>query len=152
MLKKLRAFLVRAKLATYAGGGEERVLDDGCKELLFEDGALRYRDRYYGFNPFVGEELVWWDDKRIWVMNYFGKIFPPPSLSAVSEKEVYRFLKNALRKVTEARPFRGPSYFQEDEFQYADDFVGGIDFFSGLERILHKGKERYHLYYHGGLL
>jgi len=57
---RLSEFLVKAKIATYASEGEasEIVLEDGAKELTFEDGKFKYRDRYYGFNPFVGEEIA----------------------------------------------------------------------------------------------
>lgn len=85
---KLSKFLVKAKIATYASAGEanEKVLEDGCKELLFEEDKFKYRDRYYGFNPFFGEEIVWQNGKIIWSMNYFGRIFS----DAVPAKEVYQ--------------------------------------------------------------
>jgi len=64
---ELSKFLVKAKISTYASEGEanEIVLEDGAKELTFEDGEFKYRDRYYGFNPFVGEEIVWKNGKII---------------------------------------------------------------------------------------
>ena len=76
---ELSKFLVKAKIATYASEGEanERVLEDGAKELTFEDGKLKYRDRYYGFNPFVGEEIVWKapaEPKVLGLSNYTGNL------------------------------------------------------------------------------
>ena len=84
---ELSKFLAKAKIATYASVGEanERTLDDGAKELTFEDGKFKYRDRYYGFNPFIGQEVVSQNGKIIWSMNYYGKII---SL-VISAKRIY---------------------------------------------------------------
>ena len=145
---ELNKFLVKAKIATYASEGEanERVLEDGAKELTFENKNFRYRDRYYGFNPFVGEEIVWHNDKIVWSMNYFGKI----SSDVVSGKEVYKFLQSAMRQVKEDRPFRGPNNFKSGDFEYIDESTGDFHNFTGIERILFKGQEIYRLNYHGG--
>jgi len=145
---ELSKFLVKAKIATYASEGEanERVLEDGAKELTFESDGFRYRDRYYGFNPFVGEEIVWKDDKIVWSMNYFGKI----SSDVVSGKEVYKFLQSAMRQVKEDRPFRVPNNFKSGDFEYIDESNGDVHNFTGIEKILFKGKEIYRLNYHGG--
>ena len=145
---ELSKFLVKAKIATYASEGEanERVLEDGAKELTFESDGYNYRDRYYGFNPFVGEEIVWKDDKIVWSMNYFGKILS----DVVSAKEVYKFLQSAMRQVKEDRPFRGPNNFKSGDFEYIDESIGEVHNFTGTEKILFKGQEIYRLNYHGG--
>lgn len=144
----LNKFFVKAKIATYASEGEanERVLKDGCKELTFQDGEFKYCDRYYGFNPFTGKEIIWQNDKIVWSMNYFGRI----SSDVVSEKEVYKFFQSAMRKVKEDRPFRGPNNFKSDDFEYIDESTGNINDFTGTEKILFKGQEIYRLNYHGG--
>ncbi len=53
MRMNLASFLVQAKLAGYATSGEggERDTEDCGKEFRFEEGKLKYRDRYYGFIP-----------------------------------------------------------------------------------------------------
>ena len=55
MENQLNEFLVKAKRKTYASGGKDRFLEDGSKELVFEENDFRYRDRYLGFNPFAGK-------------------------------------------------------------------------------------------------
>ena len=145
---ELREFLVKAKTAAYASGSEanEKALADGAKELTFEDGGFKYRDMYYGFNPFFGQEIVWQSDKIVWSMNYFGKI----SSDAVQAKEVYKFLQSAMRQVKEDRPFRGPDSFKSGDFEYIDESEGDVNHFTGIERILFRGREVYRLNYHGG--
>ncbi len=147
---ELSKFLVKAKIATYASVGEtnERVLEDGAKELTFEDGNLKYRDRYYGFNPFIGEEVVFENGKIVWSMNYYGKIVS----NIVSAKQIYEFLKIAMQQVKEDRPFRGPNNFKSGDFEYIDKSTGDVNGFSGNEKILFKGQEIYKLIYHGGIV
>jgi hypothetical protein len=145
---KLSKFLVKAKISTYSSKGEvnEKVLEDGAKELTYEEEDFKYRDRYYGFNPFIGEEVVWQNEKIVWSMNYYGKI----TSLVVSAKEVYKFLQNAMRQVKEDRPFRGPTHFKSGDFEYIDESTGDVNDFSGTEKILFKGQEIYILIYHGG--
>ena len=145
---KLEQFLVKAKTSTYASEGEggEEILADGSKELTFQENEFKYRDRYLGFNPFIGEEIVWHGDRVVWAMNYYGTVFD----EVVSAEQVYRFLGKAMRQVEEDRPFRGPRSFKEQDFEYMDESKGTVEGFVGIERILHKGQEIYRLDYHRG--
>jgi len=147
---ELSKFLVKAKRSTYAsvGEAEEKVLEDSAKELTFEEGIFKYRDRYYGFNPFIGEEVIFKNGKIVWSMNYYGKIVS----DVVPAKQIYDFLKMAMRQVKEDRPFRGPNNFKNGDFEYIDQSTGDINDFSGTEKILFKGQEVYRLIYHGGVV
>jgi len=144
----LAAFLVQAKVNTYAagGGGGARLLADGCKELEFQQGDFAYRDRYFGSNPFVGEEVVLHGGRVVWAMNYYGAV----SADDVPADLVYQFLCRALGQVEEGRPFRGPRLFLEDDFEYHDESQGTVERFTGVETILERGREIYRLVYHGG--
>lgn len=145
---ELAQFLVKAKLAGYASQGEanERKLDDGGNELTVEGGEFYYRDRYYGFNPFVGEEVVFRGGKVVWAMNYYGEVLNDNAPA----KQVYGFLQQAMRRVGKDRPFRGPNCFQQGDFEYRDESQGNIDQFTGVEVIMYRGQEVYRLAYHGG--
>jgi hypothetical protein len=141
-------FLLRAKLKTYATGGEgnERNLDDGTREMSYREGNLFYRDRYFGFNPFIGEEVVWENDKVIWAMNYYGVVTD----ESVSAGDVYHFLQKAMQHVTSDRPFRGPSDYREGDFRYHDESEGDLNQFSGKEIIFLQNRQVYVLTYQGG--
>ena len=54
--------------------------------------------------------------------------------------------------VISSMPFRGLKYYKERDFEYFNKVEGNITRFSGLERILFKGKEIYRRIYHGGLI
>jgi len=147
---ELRKFLAQAKIAAYASRreGDESILEDGCKELTFEGGEFKYRDRYFGFNPFIDEENVWQNGKILWSMNYYGRIIS----DIVPAKHVYQFLQKAMRQVSEDRPFRGPNNFKDADFEYIDESEGTIENFRGTEIIRSKGQEIYRLDYHGGFI
>lgn len=147
---ELQDFLVKAKINTYASKGEskEKILKDGSKELIYKNANLMYRDRYFGFNPFIGEEIVFLDNKAIWGMNYYGKILS----KNIDPEQLYAFLKKAMLLVKKERPFRGPACFQEGEWDYKDESRGTVNNFEGTEMIFFKKKKVYELKYHGGAI
>ncbi len=151
-LNELSKFLVEAKRNTYAGGKKAEILSDGSKELIFEKGNFKYRDRYFESdpNPFIGEEIVWENGKAIWGMNYYGRIVSPD----IPAKEIYEFLRKALSKVREFAPFRGLPLFVENNLKYINKLEGDITEFRGEESIslLRLEKRIYILNYHGGLI
>ncbi len=69
-------FIIKAKIAGYATGGENQELkfDDGSIGFEFASDEHKYIDRYYGFNPFSGTEHIYdRNEALIWKMNYFGE-------------------------------------------------------------------------------
>jgi len=150
MIRKLTTFLIKAKMNTYALGGEggEKIFPDGNKEFEFKEEEFKYRDRYFGFNPFLGEEVVFQNGKIIWGMNYYGRVISKD----IPPKEIYQLLKEALRKVPKSKPFRGPESFKKYSFQYLNKAKGTIKEFSGKEKIFYQRKLVYTLIYHGGII
>ena len=144
----LTSFLLKAKLKTYATGGEgnERNLDDGTREMSYREGNFFYRDRYFGFNPFIGQEVVWENDKVVWAMNYYGMVTD----ESVSAGDVYHFLQKAMQHVGAERPFRGPDEYKDGDFLYKDASEGNLSQFSGEETIFFQNKQVYLLTYRGG--
>jgi len=149
-LNQLNQFLVKAKINTYASSGEggEKILPDGSKEFEFKEKEFKYRDRYFGFNPFIGEEIVWQSEKVVWGMNYYGEVVS----EIIPSKQIYQSLQEALKRVTEEKPFRGPNNFKKDDFEYINEVKGTIEKFEGQETIFYKEQSVYKLSYHGGLV
>ena len=148
--KQLSKFLVKAKINTYASSGEkqEKKLSDGSKEFEFEEREFKYRDRYFGYNSFIGEEIVWQNKKVVWGMNYYGEIIPEIILA----KQIYQFLQEALKKITEDKPFRGSNNFKENDFEYVNKNKGTVEKFEGCEMIFYKEELVYKLSYYGGVI
>ena len=145
-MDKLQDFLVKAKQNTYANEKTKEIkIKGGGKLLSFSEGGFHYQDKYFGTNPFSGEEIVLEDGKVIWVMNYYGKI-----LVKLEPGKVYKFLKKALMKINKNKPFRGPKKFSEGEFSYINNVDGDLTLFKGVEKIFLRKKKIYFCYYHGG--
>lgn len=145
--KDLCAFLVRAKRATYAGGGpESEASRPKAHDLHYAeaDGAWRYIDSYFGGEQFVGEEAVWKDGEPVWAMNYSGRVFGEGFDGA--------FLKSALRSVPEEMPARGPIEYQEGSNLYCNTLAGDMTWFFGREEIYKNGVSIYECVYHGGFI
>ena len=148
--KILVTFLVKAKFNTYATKGEtkEKINLNGSKELTFEENNLKYKDRYFGYSPFIGEEIVWEGEKIIWGMNYYGQIISKKVLPA----KIYEFLKEALKTVDVSTPFRGSGKYKKQNFTYINKTKGDMENFQGEENIFFKDILVYILNYHGGFI
>lgn len=147
-VQELCSFLVRSKISTYSSGRKGTVLEDGSKELVFEEKDFRYRDKYFGFNPFLGQEVVFQKRQVLWGMNYYGGVFSKDVLP----EETYDFLREALRRINEESPLRGPENYANGHFCYVNCIEGTIIGFRGTEKISFKGREIYRLFYHGGII
>jgi len=149
-IKQLSKFLVKAKINTYASSGEggEKNLSDGSKEFEFKEKEFKYRDRYFGNNPFIGEEIVWQNKKVVWGMNYYGEIVS----EIIPTKEIYQFLQEVLKKITEDKPFRGPDNFKQGDFEYFNKAERTLKSSEGEEKIFYKKQLVYKLNYTGGLI
>ena len=145
---ELKDFLVKAKKATYGSEAEPDASPDGTKELTYSEGRYVYRDRYYCFDPFIGEELVIVDGKPVWGMNYYGKV----TSTECRPEEVYGFLVKALYEVPPEKPFRGPEEYEEGGWRYEAEIVGDVHCLHGRERIMCGGVDTYWLRFHGGSL
>lgn len=150
MNKEIIDFILKAKKSTYAGveNDSKKILSDGSKEFTYAEDIYSYRDRYFGSDPFAGQEVIFSNKKAIWVVNYRGYILD----KTINEKTVYDFLKQALMEVPESAPFRGPAEFSVGNYKYTSEFLGNSESFSGVENIYFEGNKLYELYFHGGLI
>lgn len=150
-LEELSKFLVEAKRNTYASKeAKKKILKDGTKEFTFKSGLYRYRDRYFGFESFIGQEIVWYRGKTIWGMNYYGRVVS----NDISPENIYGFLRKSLSKVRKFAPFRGLPLFVENNLKYTNKWEGTIRELKGEENIslLKPEKIIYTLNYQGGLI
>jgi len=147
-LQELARFIVSAKKNTYAGKGEGRRGTDNSKNLQYEDGDYVYGDRYFGSARFGGEEVVWLKGEPVWLMNYYGGV---ENKAADSEK-VFVFLRKALLQVSPEKPFRGPPFFRDGDFEYTNSSIGDVARFKGTERVTLRGEIIHTLEYTGGIL
>jgi len=152
-LKELAKFLVEAKKNTYAADGKEVGPErKGFKEFEYRRGKWYYKDSYVGFFMAHGQEVVRYEEKPVWVMSYSGGMKEDFQNDIEFAKETFSFLKKALSKVEESRPFRGPRLFEKNGFIYMNEYYGDIKNFRGIELINCKGKNVFKQNYIGVLI
>lgn len=145
MDKELVDFLIKAKQATYAGKGAEAASSRvRSHDLIYREGDYMYYDTYLGGDRFAGEEALWISEVPFWSMNYVGRV--------TGENFSGDFLKEALLRVPEDKPFRGPDEYTDGDYTYKCDIEGDFEWFQGYETISHKGTLIYECYFHGGLI
>ena len=145
MDKELVAFLIKAKQATYAGKGAETSSSRvKSHDLIYREGEYMYYDTYLGGDRFAGEEALWISEVPYWSMNYAGRV--------TGDNFSGDFLKEALLRVPEDKPFRGPGDYADGDYRYQCSIDGDFEWFQGKEIISYKGDMIYECYFHGGLI
>ena len=136
---RLSEFIVEAKRSGYASSGETNELrfTDGSSGFVFQVKGFRYLDRYYGFNPFSGSEVVFETNIPIWSMNYYGQ----SNLPTDETKELYIYLRKVLILISPDFPFRGPAKHKEGKYEYDNLLEGDMNRFKGIETITIDGEE-----------
>jgi len=155
MEKEVIRFIVHAKKNTYADpNAKQTKLPNGRIQLDLKKGPFSYRDRfgiYFDKNKlekFNGSEVIVKDGKRKWKMNYRGGMMSDD----VTTKKTFAFLREAMSRVKEDRPFRGPEHFKKGKFEYVDKSKGTADKFEGVEKVFYNGKLLHIVRYKGGKL
>lgn len=143
------SFLADAKAKGYSSG----VLYmpgaiKGTKEFSYEKGKLKYIDIYSGSLFFLGQELILEGNIPQWGMVYSGGLMD----DNYGTKEVYDFLKEALKRMPEELPLRGKEFFSNSRFVYKNFIEGNFDHFMGYEIIEQEDNLVYELHYSGGFI
>jgi hypothetical protein len=149
-LERLDAFIVRAKAATYVGGGARSLsYRPGSHDLQFHEGAFSYLDSYFGGSDFLGQEVVYYEGEPVWVMNYYGRILEPARITAA---EAGQMIQESLARMYEEGRFLGGFEHSIGNSTYVDASEGDVASFTGKEWIARDGIRVYELVYHGGLV
>ena len=149
-LDQLQGFIVRAKAATYVGSGDKSLSRrPGSHDLEFHEGAFAYLDSYFGGADFIGQEVVYFENKPIWAMNYYGRILEP---SLIAAWEAGQIIKEGLSALYQQDRFLGGFEHATDKGIYTDTNEGDVTSFTGREWITRGDVKVYELVYHGGLI
>ena len=149
-LEQLNAFIVHAKAATYVGGGLKSLpYRPGSQNIQYHEGAFSYLDSYFGGSDFLGQEVVYFEGKPVWAMNYYGRILEP---SLITAEEVGRIIQESLSLMYKEGRFLGRFEHSTRNCTYFDRNEGDLASFNGTECIIRGNVKVYELVYHGGLL
>ena len=148
--EELNGFIVRAKAATYVGGGAKSLSHrPSSHDLQFHEGAFSYLDSYFGGADFLGQEVVYYEGKPVWVMNYYGRIIDP---SLITSEEAGQIIRESLSRMYKEGRFLGGFEYSTKNGAYFDSNEGDISSFTGKEWIIREKVKVYELIYHGGLI
>jgi hypothetical protein len=149
-LEHLNTFIVRAKAATYVGGGTRSLsYRPGAHDLQFHDGDFAYLDSYFGGTDFLGQEVVYYQGEPVCVMNYYGRILEP---SLIVAEEAGQIIQQSLSELYKEGRFLGGFEYATDNGVYVDTSEGDVASFTGREWIMQGDTKVYELVYHGGLI
>ena len=138
-------FLIKSKLAGYAGHGAETTASrDKSHDFRLQDGRFAYYDTYLGGERFAGEEAVWENGQPRWCMNYLGRVLDPRFSGD--------FLKEALALVPVDLPYRGPRLHRAGDYSYHCTVTGEFEWVHGHEEIFYAGDLVYECLFHGGTI
>ena len=84
----------------------------------------------------------------VWLMTYYGRVHATQR----EPREVYDFLREALRHASQDEPYRGPRTYHRDRLEYRSTTHGTGEYFTGDEEILDDGIRIYSATYVGGLV
>jgi hypothetical protein len=150
-LTDLRRFLLDSNLSGYASGKAKNWVKnpDGSTTITFSKGDWRSEDHFYGGEPYGGRTIVFYQNKPVWIMVYYGRVE-----RSADPNRVYSILRQALLKMPSSHPFRGPSLFTQDGLTYTNSWEGSLKDFSGQEQIAASGSplRLYQAKYLGGLV
>ena len=149
-VNELNTFIVRAKAATYVGSGEHvEPSRPSSHDLRFSDGKWAYLDSYFGGTDFIGEEVVYFDEKPVWAMNYYGRILRDDLLTGAQAGQM---IKASLSRMYQEGRFLGGFEYAENDLTYVDTSEGEPNSFHGREFIRRGQDVAYELVYHGSLI
>jgi len=145
----LRQFLINSNKAGYAGGEEKKWIKepDGSTTIPFERGEWRLHDNFFGGEPYGGRTIIFYKGNPAWIMVYYGWV-----AEGVGTESVYRVLRNALMRMPEDYPFRGPKEYEEGDYVYTNFWEGELERFSGEEKITQGDRLVYKASYIGGFV
>ena len=121
--------------------------EDNSTTIVYEKDNWKYHDNYFGGEPYGGREVVFHNEKPIWMMVYYGWVVP-----GNNPDDVYGMLTKALRASDIDMPYRGPKELVDGDSKYVNDLNGDVENFSGEERIYKGNTLLYIAKYMGGLI
>ena len=150
LVQALLDFILRAKQASYVGGGKTLLpYRLGSHDLQFLQDDWAYHDSYLGESDFIGQEIVYHLGKVVWGMNYFGRILRPEKITSSQAGAV---IQQSLSALYRSGRFLGGFQYTLGEFSYHDENEGDPLYFVGKEQIEKNNEIVYQLVYHGGLV
>lgn len=143
----LKQFLLASNNAGYAGGQEKKWVKEpnGSTTIRFASGDWKSHDNFFGGEPCGGRLVVFYKDKPVWIMVYYGWV-----KAGIDPNPVYEILRESLKQMPLDYPYRGPREFIKGDWAYQNTWQGELDRYDGEETVLHGENRMYKANYRGG--
>lgn len=146
-INELKRFFCKAQKNGYPNEKVEVANEkNGSYTITYKEGPWFFHDNFFGGEPFAGKDVIFYNDKAVWIMLYYGWVHD----TQMTPDEVYRFLRKALAQFPKDYPYRGPNMFEADGLVYKNKHDGEMDNFFGEETIWQENEEIYMTRYFGG--
>jgi hypothetical protein len=148
-IKDLSNFLIDSNKKGYASGKEGGWVkeEDGSVSIIFQKGHWKSHDNFFGGEPYGGRTVVFYKNKPVWIMVYYGWI-----IKNINPDVIYEFLMKALMNMSEEFPLRGPKKYEDASYIYTNLWNGDLKQYFGEECIIQDSQSIYKAYYRGGLV
>ena len=148
-MDELKQFIHSASKNTYASGDTNirQRNEDKSTTIVYEEGDYKYHDNYFGGEPYGGREIVFYKNKPLWMMVYYGYM-----MEGTNQEEITKVLLGALSNSTLDMPYRGPKEYIDGDLKYVNELEGDVENFKGEEKILKGNTLLYSARYMGGLV
>lgn len=146
---QIKYFLTRANLAGY-GNEKAEIIDEPNRShtIKYAEKDWTFHDNYFGGEPYGGREVIFYQERPVWIMVYYGAILD----KNLNSSEIYSFLRKALMAFPKDMPMRGPEKLLGRDWSYKNEVKGDFESFSGEEIICFKDEIVYSAKYQGGLV
>lgn len=148
-LNEIEGFILKAQAPHALGTAKvTKGEEDSAWTITETDGDWRMVDKWFGGQPYGGQEVIYFRDKAVWIMVYYGRVYD----TELSANDVYDFLRKALQFPPKGMPYRGPTKYADGNLTYKNEVSGAVNKYSGVEKILENDTEIYSAVYYGGLI
>ena len=147
-MTQFKKFLITAQMPHAKGTSNAKRVEDGAVLITYEQDDWKFRDEFYGGEPYGGREVIHYKNKPVWIMVYYGQVHD----TDLAANDVYNFLRRALQFPPDDLPLRGPNTYKENNLEYRNDVKGDLSSYNGREVILENGNEIYLANYTGGMV
>lgn len=154
-IDELHMFLQRAKAVNYSYlirkfEKDAKLLRGEHNDVIFEERGFSLFDRYCLGNPFSGQEIVRFQNRPIWIMNYLGELVDKKSV--LPNAVILELMKMALMAVYQAGGINGSIVFEKNGYRYLVENMTECSMYDGKGYIYQKDVLVYTYTYYGGIV
>ena len=131
--------------ATYVGGGTRSLSYRPALTTSVPRGWLLLPGQLLWRADFIGQEVVYFEGRPVWAVNYYGRILDTARIEA---QEAGQVIQHSLSEMYRQGRFLGGFEHTVGAYTYVDSSEGAVDSF-GARRIMRDGVVVYRLVYHG---